>query len=307
MSQTLPPTDAKVQHLFWGIISTVLACSLLAVMDGLGKWLMQELAMPQVVWARYFFHTVIVALLFSYRDGFAFVRAKRPGMQLVRAICLMGVTLSLYSAIQTISLADATSIVFFAPVLVTLLAGWFLKEEVGATEWSAVGIGFIGVLFIVRPGFRDPDPALLLACLAAVCLAFYFVLTRALKGHDSEQTTLFHTTFAGAVILTLLLPIWWQQPSAIQWVYLVVTGALGATGHFLLVKAFHMASASLLSPYLNAQLVAAALISVVFFDDLLGWPFYLGSLLIVGAGLMIWVHQRILASLSARASRRSVT
>ncbi|MCG7873516.1 MAG: DMT family transporter [Candidatus Thiodiazotropha lotti] len=303
MPQTVPPPEAKVQHLFWGIISTILACFLLAIMDGLGKWLMGDLPMPEVVWARYFFHTLIVAILFSSRSGFTFVRANRPGIQLIRAICLMGVTLSLYSAIQTISLADATSIVFFAPVLVTLLAGWFLKEKVGATEWSAVGIGFIGVLLIVRPGFRDPDPALLLACLAAVCLAFYFVLTRALKGHDSEQTTLFHTTFAGAVILTLSLPIWWQQPSPIQWVYLVVTGALGASGHFLLVKAFHMASASLLSPYLNAQIVAAALISVIFFDDLLDWPFYVGSVLIVGAGLMIWLHQRLLASLSARNSR----
>ncbi|MEJ2621875.1 MAG: DMT family transporter [Candidatus Thiodiazotropha sp.] len=297
MSRTIPPPDEKAQHLFWGIISTILACFLLAVMDGIGKWLMQDLPMPQVVWARYFFHTVIVAILFSWGRGFAFLRPKRPAMQLLRAICLMGVTLCLYHAIQTISLADATSIVFFAPVLVTLLAGWFLKERVGATEWLAVGIGFIGVLLIVRPGFRDPNPALLIACLGAVCLAFYFILTRALKGHDSEPTTLFHTTFAGGVILSLLLPIWWQQPTAIQWLFLGVTGVLGASGHFLLVKAFHMASASLLSPYLNAQLVAAALISLIFFDDLLGWPFYLGSLLIVGAGLMVWFHQRIIASL----------
>jgi drug/metabolite transporter (DMT)-like permease len=306
MSQTAPPPDEKVHHLFWGIISTIIACILLAVMDGLGKWLMQDLPMPQVVWARYFFHTVIVAILFSSRSGFAFVRPKRPGIQLIRAICLMGVTLSLYGAIQTISLADATSIVFFAPVLVTLLAGWILKESVGATEWFAVGVGFIGVLLIVRPGFRDPNPALMLACLGAICLAFYFLLTRALKGHDSEQTTLFHTTFAGAVILTLLTPVWWQQPNSTQWLYLIVTGVLGASGHFLLVKAFHMASASLLSPYLNAQLVAAALISLIFFDDILGWPFYLGSLLIVGAGLMIWVHQRILTTITTRKLPRSI-
>ncbi len=207
----------------------------------------------------------------------------------------MGVTLSLYWAIQTVSLADATAIVFFAPVLVTLLAGFLLKEPVGIPEWLAVGLGFIGVLFIVRPGFREPDPALLLACLAAVCLACYFVMTRALKGYDSEQTTLFHTTLTGAVILTLLLPLWWLTPSSSQWFFLVVMGVLGATGHFLLVKAFHMASASLLSPYLNAQLVAAAVISMVFFDDALEWPFYLGSCLIVGAGLLVWAHQALMS------------
>ncbi|MES9831462.1 MAG: DMT family transporter [Candidatus Thiodiazotropha sp. DIVDIV] len=302
MSRSADLPDESVNHLFWGIFSTVLACILLAAMDGLGKWLMQDLAMPQVVWARYFFHTLFVGMFFSYRQGISFMRPNRPWTQLLRAVCLMGVTLSLYSAIQTISLADATSIVFFAPVLVTLLAGWFLKEKVGAIEWFAVGGGFIGVLFIVRPGFRDPDPALLLACLAAVCLAFYFVLTRALKGHDSEQTTLFHTTLTGAIVLTLLQPLWWTQPSITQWMYLITTGVLGATGHFLLVKAFHLASASLLSPYLNAQLIAAALISLIFFEDSLGWPFYIGSCLIVGAGLLVWAHQRVLASMSARRS-----
>ena len=295
MSQAEDSPVENEGHLVWGILATIAACFLLAGMDGLGKWLMQDLAMPQVVWARYFFHTLIVGVVFSSRSGFSFIRPNRPFVQLIRAVCLMGVTLSLYSAIQSVSLADATSIVFFAPVLVTLLAGLFLNERVGAIEWLAVGVGFIGVLFIVRPGFRDPEPALLLACLAAVCLAFYFVLTRALKGHDSEQTTLFHTTLAGAVILTLLQPLWWQPPTIAQWCYLITTGVLGASGHFLLVKAFHMASASVLSPYLNAQLVAAALISLFFFDDILGWPFYFGSSLIVGAGLMVWAHQRLLA------------
>jgi drug/metabolite transporter (DMT)-like permease len=287
-------------HLLWGIISIIVACSLLAAMDGLGKWLMQDLAMPQVVWARYFFHTLFVGVLFSYRHGLSFMCPNRPWTQTLRAICLMAVTLSLYSAIQTVSLADATSIVFFAPVLVTLLAGWFLKEKVGAVEWFAVGGGFFGVLFIVRPGFGDTDPALLLACLAAICLAIYIILTRLLKGHDSEQTTLFHTTLTGAIILTLLQPLWWQQPTMTQWLCLITTGVLGASGHFLLVKAFHMASASILSPYLNTQLVVAALISLYFFEDTLEWSFYIGSALIIGAGLLVWAHQRVLASISAR-------
>jgi drug/metabolite transporter (DMT)-like permease len=260
-------------------------------MDGVGKWLMQDLSMPQVVWARYFFHTIMVGAVFSLRGGFGFIRPRRPGLQLIRAACLMGVTLSLYWAIQRVSLADATAILFIAPVLVTLLAGILLKEPVGIPEWLAVGLGFTGVLFIVRPGFREPEPALLLACLAAISLSFYFVLTRVLKGYDSEQTTLFHTTLTGAVILTLLLPLWWQSPSPVQWFLLVIMGVLGASGHFLLVKAFHLASASLLSPYLNAQLVVTAFISWMFFNDVLGWPFFLGSSLIVGAGLMVWIHQ----------------
>ncbi len=278
-----------------GILATLAAGFILAAMDGLAKWLMQSLSTQQVVWARYFFHTLIVGLVFTLRHGPGFIRPRHPVLQLLRAACLLGVTLCMYFAIRTITLADATAILFFAPVLVTLLAGAILHEKVGLPEWLAVVIGFVGVLFVVQPGFRQIDPAMLLALAGAVCLSFYFVLTRALKGKDSEQTTLFHTTALGALGLSCLMPLWWQAPTPGQWGYLMLTGAMGASGHFLLVKAFHLAPAPVLSPFLNGQLVAAVLYSVLFFGDRLGGGFYLGALLIVGAGLLVWAHARMLA------------
>ena len=268
-----------------GILATIAAGFVLAAMDGVAKWLMQSLPTQQVVWARYLFHTLIVGLVFSIRSGPGFMRPKSPGLQLLRAACLLGVTLCMYFAIRTISLADATAILFFAPVLVTLLAGAILRERVGVPEWLAVGLGFVGVLFVVQPGFRHIDPAMLLAMLGALCLSFYFVLTRALKGRDSEPTTLFHTTALGAVVLSGLMPLWWQTPSPGQWGFLVLTGVMGASGHFLLVKAFHLAQAPVLSPFLNAQLVAAVLYSMVFFNDRLGSGFFIGAAFIMGAGI----------------------
>lgn len=285
-----------------GILATLAAGFILGAMDALAKWLMQELPTQQVVWARYFFHTLIVGVVFTIQSGTGFVKAKSPLLQTVRAICLMSVTLCLYFSIRTISLADATAILFFAPVLVTLFAGIFLHERVGIQEWLAVTIGFIGVLFIVQPGFRVLQPAMLLAMLGAVSLSFYFVLTRALRGRDSEQTTLFHSTAVGSLVLTMLLPFWWVSPSPAQWVYLVLMGAMGASGHFLLVKAFHLASAPVLSPFLNGQLVAAVLYSMLFFNDRLGFAFFFGASLIVGAGLIVWAHQQVQAG---RARRRS--
>jgi drug/metabolite transporter (DMT)-like permease len=296
--------DLHERAVLGGILATLVAGCILGAMDALAKWLMQELPTQQVVWARYFFHTLIVGGVFSYRSGIGFIKTNAPLIQMVRAACLLGVTLCLYLAIRTISLADATAILFFAPVLVTLLSGLFLRERVGVQAWMAVAVGFAGVLFIVRPGFRELQPALLLAMLSAVALSFYFVLTRALRGRDSERTTLFHTTAVGAVVLTLLLPIWWVAPSYLQWGCLVLMGVMGASGHFLLVKAFHLAPAPVLSPYLNAQLVASTLYSVLFFNDRLELGFFVGATLIVGAGLFVWAHQRLLAS---RTRRRSVT
>lgn len=288
-----------------GMLATIAAGFTLAAMDGLAKWLMHELPTQQVVWARYFFHTLIVGMVFTLQSGPGFIRAKRPGLQLLRAACLLGVTLCMYFSIRTISLADATAILFFAPVLVTLLAGAILHERVGVPEWLAVGVGFAGVLFVVQPGFRKLDPAMLLALLGAVSLSFYFVLTRALKGWDSERTTLFHTTALGALGLSCLMPLWWQAPSLSQWGFLMLMGAMGAAGHFLLVKAFHLANASVLSPFLNAQLVAAALYSVLFFDDQLNSGFFIGAALIVGAGLIVWAHKRALAIDGRRRLNRS--
>lgn len=287
------------------ILATVAACFVLASMDGLAKWLMDTLPTQQVVWARYVFHTLIVGLVFTLQSGPGFIRPRRPGLQLLRAACLLSVTLCIYFSLRTISLADATAIVFFAPVLVTLLAGAILHERVGIPEWVAVGMGFSGVLFVVQPGFRQVEPAMLLALLGALSLSFYFLLTRALKGGDSEQTTLFHTTAAGAVVLSCLMPIWWQTPTLAQWGFLVLMGAMGAAGHFLLVKAFHLAQAPVLSPFLNTQLVAAALYSVLFFDDHLSGGFFIGATLIVGAGLIVWAHKRTLALQSKRRSKRS--
>jgi drug/metabolite transporter (DMT)-like permease len=298
------PTPFHDPSVLFGMLAVVLACFILAGMDGLGKLLMQSLPTQQVVWARYFFHTLIVGLVFTYQSGSGFIRPNRPGLQLVRAACLLGVTLSIYFAIRTISLADATAIVFFAPVLVTLLAGMLLHEKVGLPEWLAVVLGFVGVLFVVQPGFRQFEPAMMLALAGSVCLAFYFVLTRALKGQDSEQTTLFHSTALGAVGLTCLMPLWWVAPSASEWGFLVLMGVMGASGHFLLVKAFHLAEAPLLSPFLNAQLVAAVLVSVIFFDDQLGLGFYFGAALIVGAGLIVWAHERILNAHNRRRLNR---
>jgi len=295
----LSPFQHQRDTLF-GILAILAASFILSGMDALAKGLMRELPTLQVVWARYLFHTLIVGAIFSLQSGTGFMRSKRPLLQTLRALCLLCVTFGLYFAIRRIPLADATAILFFAPVLVTLLAGMFLHERVGVPEWVAVILGFIGVLFVVRPGFREFQLEILAVVVAALCLSVYFVLTRALRRRDSEQTTLFHTTVAGALVLSLLLPFVWVSPSPAQWGCLVLIGGLGASGHFLLVRAFHLAPAPLLSPFLNAQLVAAVLYSRLLFDDQLGAPFYIGAVLIVGAGLVVWVHQQLRVGMERR-------
>jgi drug/metabolite transporter (DMT)-like permease len=285
--------DAR-KALLQGVALTVVACFVLAGMDALGKALMQHGLHPaQVVWARYTFHTLLVGALFGRRHYRAFMRPAEPLLQVVRGLCLLGVTLGMYFSIRRIALADATAIMFLAPVLVTLLAGWWLREAVRPVHWLALAMGFIGVLLIVRPGFAGVDPIMLLPLGSALLLAVYFVITRFLKDRDGELTTLFHTTAVGSVLMCAVVLFFWVPPTALQWPLLMLVGLLGAGGHLLLIRAFHRVSASSLSPYLNAQILAAAIFSAWWFDDRLSPGFVFGALLIASAGILTWyVSQR---------------
>jgi len=275
-----------------GILLTIAAGFWLAGMDALGKHLMQDFHPMQAVWARYLFHTSLVGLAFGMQNGWGFLQSRQPALQQIRALCLLVVSLGMYFSIRSASLADATAILFFAPVLLTLLADLLLKEKTRSWHWWGVLIAFIGVLTIVQPGFNDTNPSLLLTMLAAIALAFYFVLTRKLKGLDSERSTLFYCSAVGSLLLCALVPIWWITPSTVEWLYLISTGIIGATGHFMLIRAFHLAPATTLSPFLNFQLAAATLYSVLFFDDQLSLSFAIGTSMIVGAGLWVWYRDK---------------
>ncbi|MBJ6609629.1 MAG: DMT family transporter [Candidatus Thiothrix moscowensis] len=282
----------KNQPALLAILLTLVASVILAGMDSLAKFLMQDFSTPQVTWARFLFHSIIVSVLF-FRQGLRkIVTTRAPQTQLLRGLCMIGINTSLYLALRTISLAEATALMYLSPVLVTLLAGIFLGERILPRHMLAVALGFAGVLTITRPGFQSFEPTMLLAFLASFLLALYFLLTRKVASVDDPRTSLFYTSIVGAVVLSCLVPFWWKTPDAQQWLLLISMGALGASGHFLLIKAYTLLPASELSPWLNAQMVAATLYSLFLFHDPLGWAFFAGTGMIVGAGLLLWLMQR---------------
>lgn len=280
--------DARDTRHLQAVSLVVLACFVLAGMDALGKHLMQHLPPPQVVWARYTFHTLLVGLIFGARHHRHFLRPRRPALQLLRGLCLLGVSLGMYYAIRSVPLGEATAIMFLAPILVTLLAGWLLAEPLKLVHLLALAVGFAGVLLILRPGSSGFQATLLLPLGSAVLLAFYFILTRRLRDQDSEVTTLFHTTVAGSLGLSLAMTWQWVPPTTAEWPALVLMGILGASGHLMLIRGFHLATASSLSPWLNMQILAAALYGSLLFGDPLTLPFALGAFLIALGGIMVW-------------------
>lgn len=270
------------------VLLVVAACFVLAGMDALGKHLMQHLPPAQVVWARYTFHTLLVGLAFGLQHHHDFLRPQRPWLQLIRGLCLLGVTFGIYLAIRRIPLGDATAILFLAPILVTLLAAWMLHEPVQPQHWLALALGLAGVLLVLQPGFRQFDPVMLLPLGSALLLAIYFVLTRLLRHHDSELTTLFHTTVGGTLVMSLALPLYWVSPQPLEWPLLILMGLLGAGGHLMLIRAFRLTGAAGLSPWLNTQILAASLYGAWLYREPIALPFLVGAGLIVAGGLVTW-------------------
>ena len=276
----------------FAVLLIVSGCTILAGMDSLAKILMQDLPPLQVTWARFAFHALIMVLLFVATGQKQLFHTHAPKTQLVRGLCMAGVNSTLYIALMTITLAEATAIMYLAPIIVTLFAGTLLGEQILRQHLIAVALGFLGVLVIIRPGITEFQPGLLLTLFSASVLALYFLLTRKVAAVDTNRTSLFYSALVGAVLLSLAMPFFWVAPSATQWLALAFMGVLGASGHFLFIKAYRLQPASELSPWLNAQVLAATLFSVLWLGDSLDVYFVIGASLIVGAGLMLWWQSR---------------
>jgi drug/metabolite transporter (DMT)-like permease len=275
-------------NLLTGIILTVIAGLVFAAMDATGKTLTLLLPVIQVVWGRYFVQTVLVSGYLAATQGPGFLRARRPMLQCVRGATLLGATLMMYFALAKIPLADATAVMFFSPILVTVFSVVFLKETIGLHRIAAVIAGFIGVILIVRPGSAGFDPYLLLPLAASVLNSAYLMLTRQLAGSEDSAATQFHTTATGAVILSFVVIPIWETPSLPVAGLMLLIGTIGAIGHSTLINAFRHAPASLLSPFLYSQMIFATAISLFWFGDVLHDTTLVGMAVLVGSGLYIW-------------------
>lgn len=265
---------------------------LLAGMDSTAKYLALELPIFLVLWGRYFFHTVITFSVYAgKRRSLSFLRARRPGMQLARAASLFGATTFMYLALTHMPLGDAAAIQFLAPVLVTLLSGVFLGEHVGPRRLVAVALAFIGVLLVARPGSGVLGWAALYPVVTAILLAVYMLMTRIIRTKDNPDSTTFYSTAVGALVMTVMLPFFWQPLEPTQWGLMVTMGIAGAAGHYLLVKAFHSAEASMLAPFTYSQVVGAIVWGYLVFGDVPSIWTTCGATLIIGSGIYVWYRE----------------
>jgi drug/metabolite transporter (DMT)-like permease len=277
-----------------GILLMFIALGVFTLMDTIGKYLSRWYPVPGIVWARYAFNLLALLAFLAWRGELRLMRTARPAIQVARGVLLGLATVIFFTALSHMPLAEASAIAFVLPLFVAVLAVPMLGERLEAPRLIAILVGLVGVLVVMRPGTEAFTVYALFPLAMALVNALYQILTRKVAGVEPTLTSLFYGSLVGAVMFTPVLPFAWLTPhDPFHWALLVVLGLLATVGHFILIRAFECAPASLLAPFVYTQLLWTILVGYLVFGDLPDRWSLAGMAIIVAAGLYLASRQRL--------------
>ena len=269
------------------IILSISAWMILPVMDAFAKFLSSSLDVLQITWGRFFFTAVFTFLLMIIFYRKSLIWTNKPLLQIIRGLFLVFSTYLFFYSISVISLPKALTLAFVAPLFVAALSPFFLKEKVGIRRWTAVFIGFIGTLIVIRPGFLEYNLATFAALGTGFCYGFYLIITRKLSTSDNPLLTLLFTGVVGVIILTFFMPSVWINPTPNQWYLMAIIGLIASVAHFFIILSLKYADASKLAPLGYTEIITNVIISYYFFNELPDNWTYLGLFIIVLSGIYV--------------------
>jgi drug/metabolite transporter (DMT)-like permease len=268
-----------------GIVTIIAALVFLPAMDAIAKLLSGHLSTLEITWARFVFYALALIPLALWKHGRAAVQSARPHLQLVRGTLLATSAFMFFCAIARMPLADAMAVFFIYPFVILLASTFMLGESSGWIHWAMVGVGFIGAALAAQPTFAGISTGTIFALAAAVAYASALMVTRRLASHDPSLVTSAISASLGALMFSCAVPFFWIAPTARDWLLMVVMGAIAAVGHFLIVAAHRLATASQLAPYGYTEIATAVVFGFLIFGD---WPrplVWVGIVLIVASGV----------------------
>ena len=275
------------------ITFNLLAWVMLPIMDGFAKYLSSDLPVLQITWARYFFTVAFTLpiMFFFFRKNL--VWTDKPKLQLIRGLILLTANICFFYSISIISLAKALTLAFIAPLIVTAFSPIFLGEKVGFRRLSAVIIGFIGSMVVIRPGFVEINLASLAALGTGVMYGFYLIITRKLSSSDNPLLTLLLTGVVGSIISSFVMPFVWIKPTLNQWSMMAAIGIFACVGHLFIILSLKYADASKLAPFSYFEIVTNIIIGYYFFSDFPDKWTFLGLFIIILSGIYISRRENI--------------
>ena len=265
----------------------VAAVFLFAIVDATAKWLGQSYAPVQIVFFQHFFGLIPVAVLVWRSGGFAALRTRRPFAHALRGGLLFASMLLFFTALRGLPLAEAIAVSFTLPLYITALSGPLLGEAVGVRRWTAVIIGFVGALIMVRPGTEAFHPEALLVLTSAFIAALAMLLTRRLTRTETDVALVTHTTVIVSLASLPFAGLAWQAPSSGDLALFVLVGIAGGSGAYLLVVAFRNAPAAVVAPFDYSALIWASVFGWMLWREAPEPAVWIGAAIVTTAGVYI--------------------
>ncbi len=275
-----------------GIALIVVSGFLFVTSDSIVKLAREDMRVEMVVWGRYAAHMLLILILFPGRRLLPLFRTKQPVRVVVRALLLLICTTLFFTAIGHIGLAEANAIMFVTPFFVVAMSIPLLGERVGIRRWSAVVIGFLGILLILRPGIQEVHWAYLLILGVAFAFGLFAIMTRTLSFTETAVSMWFYTALVGFIGTSSVVWQAWITPSPEQWLMLAAIGVIGGGSHYIVIHAFYRAPASLLAPFQYLQIIWATLYGFLLFGHLPDVWTFAGATVIIVSGIYVWLRER---------------
>tara|TARA_B110000503_G_scaffold38150_2_gene62585 strand:- start:1653 stop:2528 length:876 start_codon:yes stop_codon:yes gene_type:complete len=265
-----------------------------AVQDGISRHLAAEYNVLMIVMIRYWFFAAFVIAIAIRTQGSIRVAAatSQPFLQITRGLLLAAEICVMVFAFVKLGLIESHAIFASYPLLVAALSGPILGETVGWRRWTAIAIGFVGVLVILQPGVGVFSPYAVIPLTSAILFAIYGLLTRYAARRDKAATSFFWTGVVGAIGMTCVGVWFWEPMIGPDWIWMGALCITGVTGHFLLIKTYEVAEASAVQPFAYLQLVFATSIGISVFGEKLETNVAIGACIVVAAGLFTLLRAR---------------
>ena len=295
MKEHFPAIDSPQDRRGMGIAAVVAAGILFTIVDALAKWLGQIYSPFEIVFFRYLFGLLPIALLLWRSGGIQILRTKRPWAHGLRALLLFVALVSFFGGLRALPLAEAIAIAFTSPLFVAGLAGPMLGETVGPRRWSAVVVGFIGAVVIIRPGTEAFEPAALLVILSAISFALAMLLTRRLTRTETSVALLTYSTIAAGIACLPFLALEWQSPDGDDLGLFLLLGVIGGFAAYLVIVGHGKAPAIVLAPFQYLGLIWGALVGWLVWREVPDAAVWFGAVIIALSSAYVTYREAVVS------------
>ena len=273
-----------------GVLYGIASVACFAMMDACVKWL-DQFPVGEVLFARFFFGLIPILMLVPKTEIKTFYKTSRPKLHAFRAVSGTFAIIALFIALREIPLADVVSLTFGGPIFVTLGSIFFLSEKVGLRRWSAVLIGFIGMLLIVKPAYQELNIYYIFPIIFCIFFACVALSIRSLSTTEPNYRIALYFSLLSMFVGLFTLPFGWVVPSKFELFLLIFTGIIGSYANILLTVSLRIAEASLVTPTKYLNLVFAILLGYFIWGEIPKILTLLGATLIIVSSIIIFVRE----------------